>query len=358
MPSIEILASGRLDERDSAFPQSVCLPNGDALCSFGVGGGQFVHGGTDFVRSTDGGNTWTLEGTILPPTEDPPSANFLKLSLSPDGKTIYAYGTRFLGPVDGGFGDRIGETVLCTSTDEGRTWSAPQFIAVPGCPPEVPLEVSHSLLPLENGDLLAPAALLKDKDRLGEEVFVTVSTDGGQTWPDRQTIFKDPAGKLGFWEQKLANLGGDRLLATAWTVTLGDYRDQHDSFTISEDGGRTWAPHRSTGISGQTLTPHPLGEDRLLVLYNRRHGEQGIVACLVTFTETEWTVHAETLMFDAQSRSGGPAEGNTGVDELASFQFGFPTAVRLKDATWLATHWGVEDGVSGIRWTKLAVHWD
>ena len=39
VPSIEILGSGRLDERESAFPQAVQLPDGDVLCSFSVGGG-------------------------------------------------------------------------------------------------------------------------------------------------------------------------------------------------------------------------------------------------------------------------------------------------------------------------------
>lgn len=58
MPAIHILNTGRLDERELAFPQAVWLPVGDILCSFDVGGGQFVHGGTDWVRSTDGGVTW------------------------------------------------------------------------------------------------------------------------------------------------------------------------------------------------------------------------------------------------------------------------------------------------------------
>ena len=54
MSVIQILNTGRLDERESAFPQTVQLPDGDILCSFGVGCGQFVHGTTDWVRSTDG----------------------------------------------------------------------------------------------------------------------------------------------------------------------------------------------------------------------------------------------------------------------------------------------------------------
>ena len=353
MPAIQILNTGRLDERESAFPEAVCLPNGDVLCSFGVGGGQFVHGGTDWARSTDHGQTWTIEGTLLPATDDPQSANFLKLSLSPDGKTIYAYGTRYWGNPDEKFGERRGEALFCTSTDNGHTWSPPQLIPMP----DSPLEVSHSLRPLASGRLLAPTGLLVSKERLGEEVVVAVSDDGGRTWPAHRTVFRDPAGKVGFWEQKLAEISPNRVMAVAWTVTLGDYHDHPDSFAISNDGGWTWSPHYSTGIRGQTMTPIPLGGDRLLVLYNRRYGAQGIVACLVTFTDTAWTVHHEQLLYDARALRDGPGSGNTGVDELAGFQFGFPTAIRLQDGTHLATNWCVEQGRTGIRWTKFRVEW-
>jgi hypothetical protein len=77
---------------------------------------------------------------------------------------------------------------------------------------------------------------------------------------------------------------------------------------------------------------------------------------LVTFTDTEWTVHHEALLYDARALRDGP-KGTTGVDEFASFQFGFPTAIALKDGTVLATHWCVEQNVCGIRWTKLRVDW-
>ena len=353
MAAIEILGTGRIDERESAFPQSVQLPNGEILCSFGVGGGAFVHGGTDWARSKDHGQTWKIEGTILPPTVDPPTANFLKLSLSHDGKTVFAYGTRFWGPIDDKFGERRGETVCCRSVDGGHSWSQPQSIPMPDCP----LEVSHSICCLPSGRLLAPAALLADKQRLGEEVFVVVSDDDGNSWPHQRTVFKDPAGQLGFWEQKLTRLPSGSILATAWSVTLGDYKDQTDCFAISDDDGWTWSPHQSTGIRGQTLSTLPLGSDRLLVLYNRRYGEQGIVMALVTFTRTEWTVHHEELLYDAGSYRGDPGRETTGVDELASFQFGFPTAIRLDDGTILATHWCSESGRCGIRWTRLAVGW-
>ena len=89
MPSIEILDTGWIDRRDSAFPQAVQLPNGDILCSFNVGGGPNVHGGTDWARSTDGGVTWRLEGTILPLTTNPDATSALKLSGSADGEDSF-----------------------------------------------------------------------------------------------------------------------------------------------------------------------------------------------------------------------------------------------------------------------------
>ncbi len=354
MAAIEILGSGLLDERESAFPQAVELPDGDLLCSFSVGGGQYVEGGTDWARSRDGGLTWKLEGTILPPTDSPPTTNFLKLSLAKDGGTIYAYGARTHAETGGRFGEKKCEAIFCQSGDDGRSWSAPQVIPMPV---DCPLEISHGILPLSSGRLLAPAATLPAKDRLGEQVLVAVSDDGGQTWPSHNIVFEDPDKKLGYFEQKLAELAPGRLMAACWTVTLGDVVDRTDSFTISNDNGSTWNPARSTGIQGQTMTPVPLGGDRLLVLYNRRYGEQGIVMCLVTFTEDAWTVHYEGLLYDAKTSRQRSAEVETGVDEFASFAFGFPTAIPLQDGTLLATHWYVEGGVCGIRWTKLRVEW-
>jgi hypothetical protein len=351
MPSIEILDSGRIDERESAFPQAVQLSGGDVLCSFSVGGGALVTGGTDWARSSDGGKTWTLEGTILPPDAANGRANFLKLSLAPGGGTVYAYGSWISADVDRQFGERSSGAILCRSTDEGRTWTPP--VDVP-FPVDCPLEVSHGLLPLKSGRLLAPAATLPAKDRLGEQVLVAVSDDDGQSWSHR-VVFEDPEKRYGYFEQKLAEVGPDRIIATAWTVTLCDYVDQTNSFAVSSDGGWTWSAARSTGIHGQTMTPVPLGEDRLLVLYNRRYGDQGIVMCLIRFTDERWTVDYEGLMYDARRHYQRPADVQTGIDELDHFEFGFPTAIVLNDRTVLATHWCVENEKCGIRWTRLHV---
>jgi hypothetical protein len=112
LPSIDVLGSGQVDNRDSAFPQAVQLPNGDLLCSFNVGGGAIVTGGSDWARSTNVGEAWTLEGTILPPSDEPHSVNALKLSISADGETVYAYGSRRYSEEGHSFGHVRNEAVF------------------------------------------------------------------------------------------------------------------------------------------------------------------------------------------------------------------------------------------------------
>ena len=347
MPGIEILGSGRIDEHESAFPQAVQLPNGVIICSFSVGGGQSATGGTDWARSTDGGESWTLEGTVLPTTTDPQTSNSLKLSLSPDGGTVYAYGSRsYVNPS----GTSRREAVLCRSTNGGRTWSAPQAIPMPT---DRTFGVSHGILPLSSGRLLAPA-VLHGPGRLAERAVAAISHDDGETWPSHTVVFEDPDKTYGYLELKLAELEPGRLIATCWTTTLADSVDQENSFAISDDDGSSWAAPASTGIMGQTMTPVPLDDGRLLVVYNRRYGEQAIMAALVTFTARTWTVHHERVMYDPRT-SRDPESSETGLDEWAQFEFGFPTAIRLRDGAILATHWSKEAGKFGVRWTRMRV---
>ena len=354
MATIEILKTALIDQRESAFPQAACLPNGEVLCSFSVGGGAEVTGGTDWARSRDGGETWNVEGTLLPSDLSKGLANFLKLSISVDGNTIYAYGAEINSDISKPFGERAAHAVLCQSTDNAQTWSSPTLVPMDV---ECPLEVSFAALPLRSGRLLAPAATLANSDTLGEEVIVAISDDGGATWPRHASVFKDPEKRKGYFEHKFTVLPNGDVLATAWTVTLGDYRDLSNSFSLSKDGGLTWGLAQSTGIQGQTMSPLSLGDDRLLVLYNRRYGKQAVMMCLVKFTENEWTVHEEQIMYDAQAFHERDSSIASGIDELKAFAFGFPTAISLQDGTVLATHWCVENGRCGIRWTKLKVNW-
>ena len=353
MATIKILDTGRIDERESAFPMSVQLKNGDLLCSFGVGGGALITGQTEYARSKDRGKTWERCGVVLAKDVTNGRANALKLTQSADQEIVYAYGSWASDIVTDGFGKRDMQPLLCQSTDQGNSWSNAQQIAFPE---SCPYEVSHGLLPLESGRLLVPAATLSAPDRLGERVYLGVSDDNGESW-NYVVPFHDTTGQYGYWEQKFAEYASQQLLGVCWTVTLGDYRDVHNTFVISPDGGETWSPPADTGIRGQTMTPIPLGGNRLLVLYNKRLGDQAIKQCLVTFTDDAWTIHHESILYDAHSFYQQSDDEGTGADVLDDFAFGFPTGIVLDDGTILTTHWCHEGGHCGIRWTRLQINW-
>lgn len=346
--AIRLLDRGTIDEHDSAFPQVAMLGDGGLLCTFSDAGGQFATGGTGMARSTDG-RRWEPAGTLLPASADPVATNFLKPSRSSVTGTVFAYGSRSSQPPGVVFDDRRYEAIVCRSTDDGRTWSTP--VAVPF--PTAALEVSHGILPLPSGRLLAPTATT-EPGALGAQVLVAISDDDGLTWPRHVVAMEDPERQCGFLEQKLTLLPDGRILATAWTVTLDDVTDRPNHWSISADDGETWTDPAPMPVHGQTLSAVPLGGDRLVLLYNRRYGEQGIVAVVARLNPYgDWDLGDEVLVHDAAaSRSGRQAD--TLADEMLDFKFGFPTGILLPDRTVLVTFWSVEDDICGVRWAVLA----
>ena len=350
---IEIIDTGHVTRDDAAFPTVASLGGGELLCAYTAGGdGPNAMAGTDWSRSTDWGSTWTHEGTILPRVENPVMVNSLRLSLASDG-TILAYGDRSYleGRGDSrSFGNEQSEPVICRSLDRGRTWSEPAVI--PSTLSRA-YEISNPIVDAGRNIWLAPAATLSDSSRLGERVVVFRSTDGGETWPTQVTALSDPDGKKGFFEQKIINLGNGRLLAVAWTVTLGDYQDLENHFSVSNDYGRTWTAPASTGVRGQTLGLTYLGDDRLLLLSNRRYGDQGVVAYFARFSERSWTVEGESMIWDANASRDTSTEKSSGIDAFDDFAFGLPSALGINGNKFLSVHWCREDGIFGIKWTKF-----
>ena len=349
MPKIEVVDSGHVDRSDSAFPTLVRLDNGDIICGFSVGAGPEATGGTHWARSRDGGRTWVHEGEILPPTEKPKTSNNLRLSRLADN-AVLAYGAR--DHRDRAVGPREhppNEPVLCISKDGAKTWSAPSMIPNPL---GVSLEISNPIVATADGRWLAPAATVRSLDRYGETVVLFESSDRGKTWPKTHIAFEDPGKKIGYLEQKFVELKPPRILGVCWTMSYVTDSDLEDHFALSEDGGRTWSKPCSTGIRGQTMKPMWLGADRLLVLYNRRYGRQGVQMCLVRFTASRWEIDFEGTLWDAQEsreRSGGADS----VDEIKRFAFGYPWPLRLDDRNVLVVHWCKEGQRFGIRWTRL-----
>lgn len=333
----------------TAFPQVAKLTNGDLICTYANAGGSLATGGTDYSRSTDGGRTWKHEGTVLPYDERGKRSNFLKPTAIAGGDQLVAYGTRSWETGRVRFGERRSQAVVCRSTDQGVTWGRPDVIPMPS----EHLEISFGIVSVRDGRLLAPAATAVP-GQLGARVVAALSDDFGKTWGRHVVVFSDPLERFGFLEHKFADLGDGRLLATAWTVEMETLDDQPNSFAISEDGGETWSEPRSTGIWGQTLSSAPLDDSRLLVVYNRRYGRQGIVGAIVEFDENgPWRVISEEYLHDPSSTR--TQRQDDGVDEMLGFEFGFPTLVATGPDSYLLTYWEMFLGECRCAWAALRV---
>jgi hypothetical protein len=349
--SVRVVDSGVVDERDSAFPQVAVTGGGELVCVYCRGGGQFARGISVAARSRDAGRTWSPEGPVGPAGAGSAVSSMLRASSRWGSDVVFAYGARSERHGDDRFGERPVDPVLLVSRDRGRTWSSPRVLEAP----TRMLEISHGVLPLDGGRLLAPAATI-ERGRLGERVLLAESGDDGRTWGPFRTVLTDPHGRWGYLEHKLADLGDGRVLLTAWTVEMATLRDLPNTAVISADGGRTWGAPVSTGIAGQTLSTLPLGGDRLLVLYNRRYGHQGVVAALARLTGGQWLLHDAVLVHDAGTVRDRP-KVDDGIAEMAEFTFGFPTAVALPDGEVLVTFWAGGYGRVAVRWARLQISW-
>ena len=358
MPHVEILDTGHVDRRDSAFATLVLLDDGDLVCGYSVGGGAHAKGGTHCSRSADGGRTWTEPTLILDRSDAPVRTNHLRLSRTADG-TILAYGQRDMRETgdDGAIVRRTCDPTLCRSTDGGRSWSAPEVVPfqLPG-----PYEISNPIVVAADGRWLAPAATLYE-GRYGETVVLHESADEGASWPHMHTVFRDPGTGIGYLEQKVIETEPGHLLALAWVQDFASDTDLKNEFSLSRDGGRSWEGPYPTAIQGQTMTPIWLGGDRYLVLYNKRFGEQSVQMCLVRIVGAQWETLYEGTMFDGRARLELSDEVSS-QEQIALIKFGFPMGILLpspdtEGATVVATHWCEEDGVCGIRWTRLLVNW-
>lgn len=345
-----VINSSIIDRMDSAFPTLVKLDNGDLICGFCRGGGPEVTGGSHWSRSRNNGASWQYEGVILPPVKKNGRriVNSLRLSRKTNGEVI-AYGQRNYISDSTKFGTLKNDAVFCISDPSVTTWS--KAFPVPSnynCP----VEISNPMIMLSNGRWLSPSGLLTDKDHLGEKVIVRESCDEGRVWGKEYTVFADKMGKKGFFEPKIIETIPGRLIAFAWTVELGTYKDLDNHFAISNDSGRTWSEPRPTPISGQTLTPLWLGDNQFLLVYNYRKSPQGIKLAFAEISAQECRILKDEYLWRPKTNKN---SAKSGINSFDDFAFGLPSATRLDDETFLVVFWCKENGIFGIRQIKFRI---
>lgn len=344
------------------FPSVVLMANGEMLASIVLGEAfEAANCRTHVCRSTDAGETWTLEGAIYPGTPDRLTSDAARITALPDGEVV-AFLMRYdrSGHPDEGLASHatLGfvptELLLSRTSDFGRTWSKPGLFKPPLVGPS--FELCCPIIPLKDGRWILPTETWHDWDGYcpnGIKMVAFVSPDRGRTWPDYMDVMKEPAGKVFFWESKIAELPDGRLLAVAWAYDDTAKKDRPNQYALSADGGKSWSAPMSTGLHGQTLTPHILEDGKIISVY-RRIDKPGLWANISRLDGNRWINKTELPLWGQQAQGLTAANANM-VHNFNVLRFGAPSITRLLDGTIFVAFWCYEDCVSNIRWFKLRV---
>ena len=260
---------------------SVCrLKNGDVVAVFSGDRKDHVcpYGKVQMVRSTDDGETWSPPQTIADGPIDDRDAGVVQL---PDGEifvfyfTSTAYRSKKLmdaNPDFVAFDAKLTDEIrrkscgnfAVWSRDNGRTWTAPQKLAIKGQSP-------HGPALLKDGSLLQLGRYWDS--RRYTVVTAERSTDGGHTWELLCPAVPDMDNENGrpnvFHEPHAVQLADGTIIGHL-RREYGGPEDYYLRQTISKDGGKTWSPMVKTPMYGCPAHLINLADGKVVSVYGRR----------------------------------------------------------------------------------------
>ncbi|MGA3323025.1 MAG: sialidase family protein [Terriglobia bacterium] len=275
-------------EHGGYFPVLTELDNKDLVAVVRGGDRHLgVKGRLDWVRSTDGGKTWTLKTLAEGPMDHRnPAMGQLK-----DGSVLVAY------EIDRSYGPNGERLMDCNidgiytlrSNDRGYTWKGPfkSPLPVESCPSPFGkivqladgtalLNVYRRKIPLDT-----PPVTLS---------MVCRSKDSGETWGDPSVIAEN------YNETSLLVLPDERILAV-----LRSEVGQHLAVSFSSDKGRSWStPRQVTHDMEHPANVILLRDGRLLLAYGERNRPFGVRAMLSRDLGQTWGPDIIILADDAQ----------------------------------------------------------
>jgi hypothetical protein len=345
------------------FPSVAVMSDGEMAATYVLGEAfEATNLHTYFARSSDEGETWGHQGRICADPADRLTTEFGRLSVTEDGEliAILVRADRTDHPDEGlanpkNLGFVPTEVLIARSSDAGRTWTEPVAVDPPLEGPS--FELCCPITRLTDGRWLWPTSTWRDWNGNlpnGNRMVAFVSEDRGHTWPTYLDVMSSPDNSLIFWESKIVELADGRLLAVAWCHDEPASSDRPNQYAISHDGGASWTPPQSTGLSGQTMTPLVLGGDRVLSVY-RRMDEPGLWANLSHLEGGRWVNDACGPLWGHRSVEGTTRMDGGTVAMFHTLRFGAPSITRLPDGTIYVAFWCYEDCVSIIRWFKFRV---
>lgn len=295
--------------RYEAFPDVCRLRDGRLMCVFYAGYGHisipnaaWPQGGRISVcTSSDEGRTWSPAATLFDGPDDDRDPSIVQLR---DGRLICNFFRLRKSEQPGTEYDGLGSWMV-VSEDQGKTWSAPQLLTST-------YYCSSPIRELSTGRLVLG---LYRESRETAQGAVIYSDDGGKSW-SREVDIDD---------------GGVRLDAETDLIELRDgtlYAAQRPqmSFSISKDRGATWSVSKPMGFAGHCPYFHRT-VDNIILLAHR-----------LPQTSLHYSLD-ECATWSS----------NVPIDDVIG---AYPSMVNLRDGTVLVVYYE-EGGNSNIRAKRL-----
>jgi energy-coupling factor transporter ATP-binding protein EcfA2 len=291
-----------------------------------------IKGRLDWIRSTDGGKTWSAPAAIVDSKWDDRNP---AMGQMPNGTIAMAYAEAQTYNEKGEWDTKAGEYkhFFVLSNDGGRTWTEKRPLFSGAIRNGSPF---GRIIVLGDGTALMPIYGDRDPAWTGPpaaaEVKSTISgivrsRDNGETWTDFSVV-----APTGHNEMSLLALTGKRLLAVVRTD--GGSLDQYES----QDAGYTWTGPKPLTEASQ----HPgdlvrLASGKLLLVWGNRREPLGVGGMVSSDSGATWD-YAHRVMLGATSLSG---------------DCGYPSVVQLADGTMVLMYYSV--GTSDLGGEEFAL---
>jgi len=310
------------------FPVLIRLQDG-SLGAVVRGGAPHIgiRGRLDWIRSTDGGKTWSTPTVVVDSQWDDRNPSLGQMA---DGTIVIGYAEAQTYNEKGEWDTEAGEYIqfYVTSKDNGQTWSEKKLLyrgAVRGGSP------FGRIILLSDGSALMSMYGGHDPDWQGaptaEDVkgstmsAYVVSHDNGETWEDFTVV-----APTGHNEMTLLALSDQRLIAMCRTD--GGAVDQYDS----SDGGRTWeGPKPVTQASQHPPDVVRLASGKLLLVWGNRRAPLGVCSMVSEDQGQTWR-YDDRVMLAWDSNNG---------------DCGYPSLVQLDDGTIVMLYYSVGNAQFG-----------
>lgn len=342
----------QLRARNAAFPGICRLNDGSILAVFQIGEAFESVDGTSYSSvSRDGGRTWSEPKRLFDKkSEKVPLTDVCKPAVLPDGR-VMVFGYRFFredpelpigNPKTGGL--LPDEIFYSISSDGGESWSEPISV---DCAWKNSVEASAPVYALADGSLASPVTGFPrwDGSLAGRNCGRLIrSYDGGRTWNDDTVCTAFAGDKITCFEQRLCQTDDGTIIVISWNENMETGERMNNHITLSRDNGKTFGEPIDTGIRGQASSLLSLGKNRFLSIHSMRRDTDrpGILFSLAEIRDGRYVQHEKELVWTPRT----PIARAEHMAEIFAFlKFGQPGAIKLPDGKILMTHWYAEDGV-------------